>query len=663
MFLFLTYFTVQYSRLFKNLILMRIAKMFIPEEETKKKGLEEINLTRKPLCATVALVGKNGAGKSRILEYVQNYINLIDSEKLCNGNIQSIPKDIILNNQVNYDSSVGLIKKINKVGLKEKAKLKAQLNRLMKPIYDRFLRTRQSYIKVVNNEDLIKIKNNIQSNRRQIPGQITFEQMLDNPSLVIQQQNINEFNELNSDSTVEYLKKLTNEIVTDEFNLYVRNRDNPQLVRPSIQEKKSYQRFEILQKYINKFLGKEFSYEQKTIGNTINSTLYFNGKPFDLNLFSPGQKTLFAYAILFFYLEVNSKASLNECIIIIDEPEKHLHPEAQIDLINALKSIVVESGQLWIATHSVHILSHLEYDEILMVEDNRIIPPSRTTPGKSFNSLMGLDTHISKLTTFINSVSEWAYGNFMSQCFKEPDVIFDNNPNDPQFKLFKKFLTETQKSNLLDYGAGKGRIGYTLNENDEILEKIMYSAFEPNDENHKLLNNVPNIKNVYLNTKNIPDNSFDCVLLCNVLHEINPKQWEEALKTIKRSLKDDGYLLIIEDKFLPKGETAHEFGYLILGTEETKILLNSENIMELKLKEERFKDRILFNAFKKEEINPSSESICQSIEKLKETSFENIKYLRNEEKTIAQGRRYANQTQLYVNAQLALEAMKVVDKV
>src|SRR5690606_36261233 len=116
---------------------------------------------------------------------------------------------------------------------------------------------------------------------------------------------------------------------------------------------------------------------------------------------------------------------------IIDEPEKHLHPDAQISVINALKGIVSQSGQLWIATHSVHILSHLEYDEIMMVEDNKIIPPSRTTPGRSFNSLMGLEGHIFKLIEFINSVSEWAYGNFMLQCFKEPEVVFGNDPNDP----------------------------------------------------------------------------------------------------------------------------------------------------------------------------------------------------------------------------------------
>jgi SAM-dependent methyltransferase len=378
-----------------------------------------------------------------------------------------------------------------------------------------------------------------------------------------------------------------------------------------------------------------------------------------LNLFSPGQKTLFAYAILFFYLDTNSKTNIRESIIIIDEPEKHLHPEAQISLIKALKSIISKEGQLWIATHSIHILADLDYDEIIMVKDDAIVLPSRTTPGKSFNDLMGIDEHISELQTFITSISEWAYANFMVQCFKDPEVIFGNNPKDPQFKLFKDFLNNKTDVALLDYGAGKGRIGYTLSEDSETMIKTNYFAFCYDKENYEILSKVPNIKGIYSDSTEIPNDSFDCVLLCNVLHEINPKMWVDVLLNVKRVLKDDGYLLIIEDKFLPKGETAHEFGYLILGTTETKILMNTDSVLELQLNEKELKDRILFNAYRKEQINPSDESVFDSVKSLEENSFISIKALRNrKDEDVSRGRQYANQTQLYINAQLALEALR-----
>ncbi len=641
---------------------MRISKIQVPESTTKAKNLDEINLTKKSLGSTVALVGRNGAGKSRVLEFVKNYIEAINPENLCNGHIQNIPQSIIGNHQAHIDAAIKSMKQSenNSYNDQQKKNLKQQAIQKIAPVYQKFTQLGKAYIKLVDNDDLKNIKAVTNNN-----NSLSFEQILSNqhfsnltqPNNNRQNQVLNEFSELNSQSTIQYFTKLTNEIVTDEFNLYVQNREKPELVNSEIKKKKSYKLFTIFQEYVKKFLGQNFSYKQTTQGNTINSTLHFNDQPFNLSLFSPGQKTLFAYAILFFYLDVNSNANLRESIIIIDEPEKHLHPEAQIDLINALKSIITKSGQLWIATHSIHILSHLEYDEILMIENNKIIPPSRTTPGKSFNALMGLDLHISKLMSFINSISEWAYGNFMMQCFKEPDVVFGNNPDDPQFRLFKKFIEKKAKTELLDFGAGKGRIGYTLNEDEVVSKKTNYYAFEPDKGNYVYLNNVPNIKKTFTSSKEIPDNHFDCILLCNVLHEINPVEWEESFQTIKRTLKDDGYLLIIEDKYLPKGENAHQFGYLILGTEEIKTLLGSDNFLELKLNEERFKDRILFNAFKKEEINIDSKTIIKSIEMLKVNSFNKLKLLRKSEKTITQGRNYANQTQLYINAQLALEGM------
>jgi ABC-type polysaccharide/polyol phosphate transport system ATPase subunit len=47
---------------------MRISKLKIEKALTDEKRLKEIDLTKKPFGSTVALVGKNGAGKSRILK-------------------------------------------------------------------------------------------------------------------------------------------------------------------------------------------------------------------------------------------------------------------------------------------------------------------------------------------------------------------------------------------------------------------------------------------------------------------------------------------------------------------------------------------------------------------------------------------------------------------
>ena len=645
---------------------MRITKIKVDLGITKSVNLKEINLTKKPLGSVVALVGQNGAGKSRILNFVESYFENLTFSKYIENHFEFIPQNLTEPHLQSIDASKRIYNRLQKIKPNDSNynPLVIQLNQNFNGFSNSLKTYSKTYIKKIDNDELQKIKTGINNNSlsfEKILTNIHYDNYVKNPQVLINNQPnnnilLNEFNQFNNTSTIDYFKKLTIDIVTDEFNLFIKNRNDLEVINKEIKKNKSFQLFEKFQIYVKQFLGKEFSYKQDTKDTTIDSTLHFNDQPFNIDLLSPGQKTLFAYAILFFYLDTNSKTNIKESIIIIDEPEKHLHPEAQIKLIDAIKSIIKDKGQLWIATHSIHILSHLDCDEILMVKDDGIIAPSRTTPGKSFNDLMGLENHIDELITFINSISQWAYGNFMVQCFKEPDVIFGKNPDDIQFTLFKEFILEKNEVNILDYGAGKGRIGYTMNEDEEVVKKIRYSAFEPDNSNFELLKNVPNLQNIFSSKDDIPNDTFDCVLLCNVLHEINPKEWIDVLLNIRKILKRDGYLLIIEDKFLPKGENAHEFGYLILGTEETKKLLKTDEVLELKSNDKELENRILFNAFKKENINPDNKSVIDAISILNKNSYTRLKDLRGKaDKDISVGRKYANETQLFINSQMALE--------
>ena len=643
---------------------MRISKIQVAANLTSTVNLKAIDLTKKELGSTVALVGKNGAGKSRVLKFVENYIQSISPENFLDDHITLLPKTFFQGNlATNYANARNAYKQslTAKIPHAAKQQLVTTYNQNVVGLMQQLKQVGVNFIKVVDNDDLQQIKATLANN-------LTFEQILENAHISSQanpqnHQIVNEFSALNSQNTIQYFNKLSTELVTDEFNLYLENRDNLTAIQDKISKKKSYIQFSIFQQYVKRFLGREFSYQSKTTGSTLSSVLYFNGNQFDINLLSPGQKTLFAYAILFFVLDTNSQTNIKDSIIIIDEPEKHLHPEAQILLINAVKDIVSKSGQLWIATHSINILAHLDYDEIIMLKDDEIIPPSRTTPGNSFNDLMGLDDHIGELVTFINSISEWAYSNFMVQCFKEPDVVFSNDANDPQYRLFKDFISSKQQITLLDFGAGKGRIGHTISEDEVVKAIVQYFAYEPDKGNFDLLSKVPNIQKIYQNLSEIPDNSFDCILLCNVLHEINPKEWVETFEQVKKKLVRDGLLLIIEDKFLPKGENAHQFGYLILGIKQLRILFKSHYgslsnpITEYSIADEKYKERILFAAISREQINTTETNVKEAIKSLKESSFHNLKTLRKQDKEMNQGRLYANQTQLYINAQLAYEAL------
>lgn len=641
---------------------MRISKLQIPESMTKLKNLKEIDLSKKKLGSMVALVGKNGAGKSRVLKFVEDYIKNSTVDHYLFEHITHIPKSITIPYTSAIRSANETIDALKNPNISRSTKevLTKQLNDQMLPFVNYVRRMGPSYVKLVDNDDLKVIKESITND-------LSFESLLanthhetffsNNISNNSKQTNpLNEFTVFNNKNTLKYIGNLADEIISDRFELYLENDDNLEKIERELKEKKSYKLFYCFKGYIQKFLGKEFTYRKnKSTNKTISSSLFYNNQPFNIDNFSPGQKTLFAYAILFFFLEINSKANIRESIIIMDEPEKHLHPEAQINLINAIKDIVSDKGQLWIATHSINILSHLDYDEIIMVKDDEIIPPSRYTPGKSFNELMGLENHIQELTEFVNSLSDWAFANFMTQCFTNPDVVFDTNVNDPQYLLFKTFIKTTPSINLLDFGAGKGRIGYTISEDEGIKSKINYYAFEPNRDHDEFLSSISDIKGVYKNSTDIVDNFFDCVVLCNVLHEIHPKDWVSTIDRVKQALKDEGYLLIIEDKFLPKGEHANQCGYLILGLDEIKYLCNTKNAIQIKSQDSAYRDRIIFCAIKKEDIYTNTEGVIKSIKKLQSSSLAAIKDLRNNISDISQGRRYANYTQLYINSILALE--------
>ena len=66
---------------------MKFNKLFIPKEKAALTGLKAINLTTKPLGRFVALVGKNGAGKTRILDLVEDYLSIIKPNQITEDHI------------------------------------------------------------------------------------------------------------------------------------------------------------------------------------------------------------------------------------------------------------------------------------------------------------------------------------------------------------------------------------------------------------------------------------------------------------------------------------------------------------------------------------------------------------------------------------------------
>lgn len=94
-------------------------------------------------------------------------------------------------------------------------------------------------------------------------------------------------------------------------------------------------------------------------------------------------------------------------ILLIDEPEQHLHPSLQVEIANAVRNEVGE-GQLWMVTHSPNILNDLDGADVLVL--------SRDSTTGSANATFA-DTEEERLRMFDEiglSPGLWVPGNFIA---------------------------------------------------------------------------------------------------------------------------------------------------------------------------------------------------------------------------------------------------------
>jgi hypothetical protein len=113
--------------------------------------------------------------------------------------------------------------------------------------------------------------------------------------------------------------------------------------------------------------------------------------------------------------------NLENYIIFMDEPENHLHPSAVIDLLDTIKEHN-PNGQIWIATHSIPLLSHFDSSFLWFVENNTV-KYSGKKPELVLRSLLGDEDRIQKLRDFTSLPSELARNRFTFECLCPPQVV------------------------------------------------------------------------------------------------------------------------------------------------------------------------------------------------------------------------------------------------
>ncbi|WP_157369999.1 AAA family ATPase [Zavarzinella formosa] len=323
-----------------------------------------------------------------------------------------------------------------------------------------------------------------------------------------------------------------------------------------------------------------------------------SGRPIKDSELSEGHKVILQWVVVLHALH----ARPGNIIITLDEPENHLHPEVLIDAIRLLLD-ANKFGQLWISTHSVPLIAYLfveQRDDLsLYFMCEGLARFAGREPEKITESLLGGDRNIAYLRTFVDVPAQLAADLFAAECLMLPTVVAESSGKDPQIEAIQELLARCvtgSKVKVLDYGAGEGRLLGTMCETKsvkEIKSTIDYVAFD-NRLRERCGEIIDEVYGPGSRTKRMfggqnemvlhhQPHGFDAVVMCNVLHEISPFKWLELFGSVGdvcRALKPNGVLILVEDYQMPRGEMAHEFGFIVLDTAALAALFDSNQDSE-----------------------------------------------------------------------------------
>lgn len=424
--------------------------------------------------------------------------------------------------------------------------------------------------------------------------------------------------------------------------------------------------YEQLQELIQIILGTELGLDDHS-----RPTLF--GRPAADAKLSDGQVILLQFAVA---LQAQGR-SLADTIVFLDEPENHLHPTALRQFLDAIRARL-SHGQIWVATHSVHVLAQADPADIWYMEDGEVRYAGRT-PERVLESLLGGDEEIGRLADFMLLPARLASIHFAAECLRPPSVVM-TTAEDPQtnqiFRVLQTLRTDGRPLRILDFGAGKGRLLRTLAEvgalsNMTLREHIDYFAYDPGSDDAAACRAVLNECYGEERTRHFEEKSklktaldcqsIDAVVMCNVFHEIRPEEWFELFSPqdiLRTLLREDGYLLIVEDQLMPTGEKAHQKGFLVLDE------LNIKRLFAITESDRGYRVDQRNDGRLKAHLIPAAylarftrDTMGAALEELKETAKEQVKRLREKDGTYRNGKLHALWTQQWVNAELALESL------
>ena len=634
---------------------MKITNINIPKDSKSNDGLEDIKMDR--LGSVVLIAGKNGAGKTRILNKIFETFNSKPIKqkvnqapliiKSLNSTIENSKKEILRLEKNLKDPHLNFESNIYKHQIKN---LQSQISTA-----ETQLTTQENILNWAKVN--VDVESEIYSFQKFVPKNLTLTDSSSFPKkqLLSRAANIDKVGIDNLPIGV--FAKI--QVIQDRWF----NATHQHSSIPDNERRKAIEDYNKLEEIIEIFLNSK-------ITRTIDDEATLFGFPMGQSNLSDGQKILLQFCLALY----SQEKSLSDIILVMDEPENHLHPSVIIETIERIQKCVT-NGQIWIATHSIPLLAHFDPSQIWFVENNEIKHAGKI-PEKVLHSLLGNEDRIGKLQDFISLPSQLATSRYAFESLLEPNSVMTNS-TDSQSMQIKKELLELSKDGkirILDYGVGKGRLISNITDLDEkdqnkLIDQIDYIAFDEfdfdktqcqeslakayGDHSNRYYNNFTSLFSDY------NKESFDIVIMCNVLHEIDPKDWLKMFQsngTISKCLTENGVLLLVEDHQIPIGEKAYQKGFLVLDTPQLKDLFNiNEQDQDFKYSDLKGNGRLKAHTIPKRLLTQiSAESRVKAIQSMSDTAKDEILRVRGLEKNYQNGKLHGFWTQQFANSQLNL---------
>jgi energy-coupling factor transporter ATP-binding protein EcfA2 len=393
----------------------------------------------------------------------------------------------------------------------------------------------------------------------------------------------------------------------------------------------------------------------------------FNGKRIAEARFSEGQKVLVSWLTT---LHATQQDVREDQIVLIDEPELHLHPQVSVEVIAGLEKHLGSHSQIFLATHSVSLALGLQatYGDkcsLVYVDKGHAQYASNRLDKVAEGLLGGKDARLA-MRDLLADADEIEFFRFAADSLA-PATVASHSEGDPQNEQAVAILS----GRVLDYAPGRGRLATQLAQGNR--KDIEYYAFIPPQHSEHRAECVRAIQALYPSEnpelRIFADKSaartrfgdgFSWILLCNVLHEIPIDEWKQTFDRIHSMLSDGGRLLLLEDQQLAKGELPHKGGFVVLAPDEVRDLFDTKSNESIKVLEVRHNERLTAISIAKECLNGCcAETVKAALEHVVDHASEKMDTISSQGHTDARaGRRFAFYALQYTNASRYLKKQR-----